>query len=100
MEILRILGTQVKIHQIRVIFETRNQSFSEFCITLQCHETYILYTFLVEILYKRTNIKAQSTNLVKLHVSSQKSKILQLDGFLLCKSYKISAKKVQKSYLS
>ena len=33
-------------------------------------------------------------------MSSQKSKILHLDGFLLSKSYKVSAEKVQKSYLS
>ena len=40
----------------------------------------------------------QSTNLVKFHVSSRKSKILHFDGFLLSRSYKVSAKKVQKSY--
>ena len=37
-EILRISGAQVKIHQILAIFETTNQFFSQFCITLQCHE--------------------------------------------------------------
>ena len=42
----------------------------------------------------------ESTNLVKFHVSSRKSEILHFDGFLLSKSYKVSAKKVQKSYLS
>ena len=38
-KILRISSTQVKIHQILVIFETTNQFFFEFYINLQCHET-------------------------------------------------------------
>ena len=42
----------------------------------------------------------QSTNLVKFHVSSRNSEILHFDGFLLSKSYKVSAKKVQKSNLT
>ena len=43
----------------------------------------------------------QSTNLVKFHLDSQNfSEILHFDGLLLNKSYKVSAKKVQKSYLS
>ena len=50
-EILRILNALVKIHQILVIFEKTNKFFFEFCITLQCHETWMLYTFLAEILY-------------------------------------------------
>ena len=33
-------------------------------------------------------------------MSSRKSEILDFDGFLLSKSYKVSTKKVQKSYLS
>ena len=37
-------------------------------------------------------------NLVKFQVSSWKPKILHFGGFLLSKSYKFSAKKVQKSY--
>ena len=37
-EILKILSAQVKIHHIRIIFETTNQFFLKFCITLQCHE--------------------------------------------------------------
>ena len=36
---------------------------------------------------------------MKFHVSSQKPEILHFDGFLLSKSYKAPAKKVQKSYL-
>ena len=43
-----------------------------------------------------TKWACQSTNLV----SSRKSNILNFDSLLLSKSYKFSAKKVQKSYLS
>ena len=42
----------------------------------------------------------QSTTLVKFDVSSRKSEILLFHGLLLYKSYKVSAKKVQKCYLS
>ena len=35
----RLLRARVKIHQILVTFETTNQFFFEFCITLQYHET-------------------------------------------------------------
>ena len=45
-------------------------------------------------------VACESTNLVKFHVSSRKSDILHFDGFLLSKSYRVSAKKVQNSYLS
>ena len=52
MNILRIFSAQVKTHQIFVIFETTNQFFGGgFCIKLQCHEIYILYDYLAEILY-------------------------------------------------
>ena len=37
---------------------------------------------------------------MKFHMSSRKSEILHSDGFLFPKSYKISDKNVQKSYLS
>ena len=37
---------------------------------------------------------------MKFQVSRRKSEILHFDGLLLSKSYKVSAKKVQKSYLS
>ena len=46
----RVLG-RIKIHQILVSLETANQFFFKFCITLQCHETQLLCTFLAEILY-------------------------------------------------
>ena len=42
----------------------------------------------------------QSTHLVKFHVSSPKPEILHFNGFFLPKSYKVSAKKVQKNYIS
>ena len=42
----------------------------------------------------------QITNLMKFHVSSWKSEILHFDGFLLFKSYNVSAKKVQTRNLS
>ena len=38
-KILKILSAQVKTHQILLIFETTNQFFFKFCITLQCHDT-------------------------------------------------------------
>ena len=71
-----------------------------YLLTLQCHE--LLYTFLAEILYIFNKISNfyQSTNLVKLHVSSRSSEILHFDVFLLSKSYKVLAIKEQKSYLS
>ena len=50
-KIFRISSAQVKIHQILVIFETTNQFFFKFCITIQCHKIQLLYNFLAEILY-------------------------------------------------
>ena len=50
-EIVRILSDQVKIHQIRFIFETTNNFFFEFYINPQCHDSWILYTFLAKVLY-------------------------------------------------
>ena len=49
---------------------------------------------------KQKKVSYQSRNLVKLHESSRKSEILYFDWFLLSKSYKALAQKVQKSYLS
>ena len=48
---LRLSSARVKIQQIPVISETANQFFFKFCITLQCHETYLLCAFLAEIWY-------------------------------------------------
>ena len=35
----RLLSARIKIHQIFVIFETKNRFFFKFCTTLQYHET-------------------------------------------------------------
>ena len=59
-----------------------------------------LYFFQVKFYMISIKGAYQSTNFANFHVTSQKSEILHFDGFLLSKSYKVSAKKVQKSYLS
>ena len=46
-----------------------------------------------------TKVACQRTNLVKFHLSSRKSEILDFDGLFLSKSYKVSTKQIQKSYL-
>ena len=51
-------------------------------------------SLLAETLYAFKKGACQSTNLVKFHKSSRKSEILHLDGLLLSKSYKCSAKKI------
>ena len=50
-KLFSLLSSQINIHQILVIFETTNQFFFKFCITLQCHETSLLYTFLAKSFY-------------------------------------------------
>ena len=47
-----------------------------------------------------TNGTYQTTNFSRFHANSRKSEIFHFDRLLLSKSYKVSAKKVQKSYLS
>ena len=139
-----------------VIFQTTSPFFFKYCITLQCHERYLLRTFLLQTLktpHKRNQRKktfsefsvlrlkftkflsflkqqisfslnfasllcvvrhnssfisqlkfyvlstkgaCQNTNLVNFYFSSRMSKTLHFDGLLLFKSYKVSAKKVQK----
>ena len=59
-----------------------------------------LCTFLAEIVHTLKKGASQSTNLVKFHLNSQKSKILHFDGLLLPKWYQVAARKVQKSYIS
>ena len=60
-----------------------------------------LYLFNWNFLYMSwTKRTYQSTNLVKFHISSQKSEVLHFDGFLLSKPYEASAKTVKKNYLS
>ena len=47
-----------------------------------------------------TKGSSQSTDLLKYHLSSWKSEISHFDGLLFSRSYKVSIKKVEKSYLS
>ena len=50
--VLRLSCALVKICQIPlVIFQTTSQFFFKFCITLKCHELYLLCTFLGQTLY-------------------------------------------------
>ena len=92
----RLLRGWVKIHKIpHVIYETTSKFFSELCITLQCHERQIFCTFLAETLYcfdERSPSKCQFLDF-RFHESCT------LIGSLL-KVYEISAKKVQRSYVS
>ena len=76
------LSAQIKIHQILVIFETKNWFFFKFCITLLVSwDMTPLYFFSFYIL--STKEVYQSTNFRKFHLSSRKSGILHFDGFLL-----------------
>ena len=75
-----------------MIFQTTSQFFFKFCLTLQCHETYLIGTFLAEILYTFDKRAYQSTSLVKFHVNSQKPEIIYFDGILFSKWYKFLAK--------
>ena len=45
-------------------------------------------------------LKNDTSNLVNFHASSQKSENLHFHGLFLSIAYKVSAKKVQESYLS
>ena len=47
----RLPNARIKIHQILVIFETKNRFFFTFGTTLQYYETKLTCTFLAEILY-------------------------------------------------
>ena len=66
--ILRILCALVKICQIHhVIFQTINQLFFRFCITLQCLEIQLLCTILAQTLYtlfKRSPLKCKFLGLL------------------------------------
>ena len=99
-EILRILSAQVKIYKILVIFETANQFFCKFCITPQCHEAWLFYAFLAEILYTFNKRSLSKYELDEISCEQSKVEILLFDVLLLSKSCKVSAKKIQKSYLS
>ena len=58
------------------------------------HNSSVLFSLKFYILL--TKWAYQSTNLVKFHVSSQKSEILHFDKLLLSKWYKVSAKKYRR----
>ena len=45
-------------------------------------------------------LKNDKSNLVNVHGNSRKSEYWRFDGFLLSKAYKMSDKKIQKSYAS
>ena len=85
---------RVKIHQIpHVIFETRSHFFFKLCVTVQCHEITLLHFFSNDF-YNRSPSNCKNSDF-GLHRWN-----LYFDRFLLLKVYKISAKKVQKSYVS
>ena len=61
---LKLSSARIKIHQILVVFETKNQFFFKFCINLQCHKAQLFCTFLDEILYTFSKGAYQGINLV------------------------------------
>ena len=63
-------------------------------------DTTPLYFFKLKFYILSAKEDYESTNLVKFHMSSWKSEILHFNGFLFSESHKVSAKKVQNSYLS
>ena len=63
---------------------------------MRCNSSVLFY---LKFYILATKEAYQITNLVKFHGRSQKSEILHFDGLLLSKWYKVSSKKVQKSYL-
>ena len=83
MKILRISSAQVKIHQILVILKQQ----ISFSLNFASLFSIIRKKLSTEILYTLSKRTYQSTNLVKFHVSSRKSEILDFDGFLLPKSF-------------
>ena len=98
-KILRISSAQVKIQQILVILETINQFFFRTCHHCSVSgETNLWYFFSWNFIYfqQKEPIKVQ----ILWNFSNRKSEIVHFDGFLLSKSYKVSAKKIQKNYFS
>ena len=83
-----------------VMFETTSQFFFKLFITLQCHEK-LFCTFLAETVHdfdKRSASKCKISQ--TFHCSCKISLNLYFHRLLLFKVYKISAKKVQRSYVS
>ena len=100
-EIFRLLGGWLKIHLIpHVIFETTRQLFFKLSITLWCNERLLFCTFLADIYLIQTKGTHQSAELQTLDCSPGMSPNLYFDRLLLLKVYKISAKKVQRIYVS
>ena len=89
---LRLLSARVKINQILVIFET-NQFFFKFCITLQGHETYLLCTFLAEILYTFNKRSLSKYKFGEMLCESQKSTLM---GFFCSNHAKFQLKKYRR----
>ena len=80
------------------VFETTDQFFFQILHQSSGSWDIIPLYFIAKMLC--TLRSHQSKNLVKFYVSSQKSEILHFDGLLLSKPCVVSAKIVQKSYLS
>ena len=95
---LRLLSTWIKIHQILFIFGTRNWFFFKFCITLKCHETQLLCTFSEKfyILPAKGAIKVQ----ICWNFTWALKSLNLMGSFYPNYIAKVSAKKIQKSYLS
>ena len=78
----RPFSVRIKIHQILVIFEAKKKFLFKFCTTLWYHEMQLVHTFFTETLYTFSKNSLSSTNLLKFHLSSQKSEILHCEKIL------------------
>ena len=91
----------VKIQQITyAMFETTSQFFFKLCINLQCHERWLFCTFLAETVHDLDKRNPSKCKTSYFRLLKQISPNLYFDRFFLIKVYKISAKKVQRSYVS
>ena len=70
----RLFSAQIEIHQILVIFETKNKFFFRFFTTLCYHGTYYLHTFLAQTLY--TFSKSSLSKYKFDEISLEQSKVL------------------------
>ena len=100
--ILTVSSALVKICQIpHVSFSKPQVCFSSnFALFFSVIKDNSSVLFQVKFYIISTKGAYQSANLVKFYMNSQKSEMLHFDGLLLSKSCTVSAKKVQKSYLS
>ena len=78
----RPFSVRIKIHQILVIFEAKKKFLFKFCTTLWYHEMQLVHAFFTETLYTFSKNSLSSTNLLKFHLSSQKSEILHCEKIL------------------